>query len=68
MGKNKYTAIGAVSGLVGFALLPIVFGPIAIFCGYRVYQNHDETHGIALMAWGGLSLVVGMAVGAWVLS
>ncbi|SHH31774.1 eL43 family ribosomal protein [Halobaculum gomorrense] len=63
-GKTKYTVGGIVSGLVGFVLLPIVFGPIAVYCGYQVYQNHDETHGIALIAWGGLSLVVGMAFGA----
>lgn len=63
-GKTKYTAIAAVSGLVAFVFLPIVFGPISIYSGYKVYNNHDETQGIALMAWGGIALVVGLVIGA----
>jgi len=62
-----YLVGGVISGLIGFVFLPIVFGPVSIYCGYTVYQNHDETQGIALMAWGGASLVVGMAVGALIL-
>ncbi|MXR41417.1 hypothetical protein GRX01_08715 [Halobaculum sp. WSA2] len=66
--ETKYLVGGVISGLVGFVFLPIIFGPISLYCGYTVYQNHDETKGIALMAWGGASLVVGMAVGALILA
>lgn len=66
--KTKYLAGGVISGLIGFVFLPIVFGPISLYCGYTVYKNHDETQGIALLAWGGASLVVGMAVGALILA
>ncbi|QZX99610.1 zinc ribbon domain-containing protein [Halobaculum rubrum] len=65
-GKTKYTAVGVVSGLAGFVVLPIVFAPISMYCGYKVYQNYNETHGIALIAWGALSLIAGMAAGAMV--
>ena len=66
--ETKYVAGGVISGLIGFVFLPIVFGPISLYCGYTVYKNHDETKGIALLVWGGVSLVVGMAVGALILA
>jgi hypothetical protein len=65
-GKTKYLAGGIISGLIGFVLLPIGFGPIAMFCGYQVYQHHEESQGIALIGWGAVSLVVGMVFGAMV--
>lgn len=65
-GKTKYLAGGIVSGLIAFVFLPIVFGPIAMFCGYQVYQHHEESQGIALIGWGAVSLVVGMVFGAMV--
>ncbi|GAA0195078.1 zinc-ribbon domain-containing protein [Halobaculum roseum] len=63
-GKNTFLVGGAVSGLIAFVLLPIVFGPLSIYCGYRVYRDFDEVQGIAVAAWGGLALVVGMVFGA----
>lgn len=63
LGKTGYTALGGICGLISFIVIPIVFGPIAMFCGYKVYQHHSERLGIGLMVLGGAGLIVGTAVG-----
>lgn len=63
LGHREWVGIGIVSGLVAFMLVPVVFGPMSIFSGLQVYRRHDEMHGLAVMALGGIGLVLGFIIG-----
>lgn len=67
LGKKGYIITGIVSGLVAFLLLPVVLGPISIFCGFQLFRHHDERWGIGIMVLGGAGLVLGAIIGmlAW---
>jgi uncharacterized membrane protein YozB (DUF420 family) len=67
IGARGYLAIGGASGLLGFLVLPIIFGPLAMGCGVQLYRRHSEWYGLAMVAWGATSLVVGWVIGllAW---
>lgn len=63
IGHRGWTAIGLISGLVAFEFLPVLFGPIAVVAGVVVFRRHDEWHGLALVAFGLVALVVGTWLG-----
>jgi len=60
---NAYASIGLISGAIGFVLFPVVFGPVAAFCGYQVHKHHDEKVGLAIFVFGLLSLAAGIFFG-----
>lgn len=63
LGILGYSIISIVSGLLALFLFPPVFGGISVFCGYRVYKRHRELVGIGLMAYGGITLTIGVIIG-----
>lgn len=63
IGYRGYLAIGVLSALVALVFVPIVFGPITIVCGVQVFRLYNEYHGMALVALGGVTTVVGVIIG-----
>jgi hypothetical protein len=63
IGARGYLALGGVSGLVALVFVPIIFGPFAMFCGVQLYRRHSEWYGLAMLAWGGVCLVIGWFIG-----
>lgn len=64
IGKGGYLLIGAVSGLVALIFFPPVFGLISIICGVQLFRKYSELIGFAVMGWGGVSLILGVILGA----
>ncbi|WP_459809640.1 zinc ribbon domain-containing protein [Halopiger thermotolerans] len=67
MGATGYSIVSIVTGILATLFFPPVFGAISIFCGYKIYQRHRELYGIGLMAFGGITMIIGIIVGmaAW---
>lgn len=68
IGETGYKTIGAITGIISFVFLPIVFGPITIFIGVQLYRKHSELAGIAMMIFGGAGLVIGAILGVLVMT
>lgn len=56
---TAYIAAGLASAAVAVYLLPVIFGPAAVYCGVRLYQTDDRPTGAAVALAGGLGLLVG---------
>lgn len=63
LGYAGYMAIGITSGLIAFLFVPVVFGPLSVFCGAQIYRKYSELSGILVVLLGGLGLIVGMLIG-----
>jgi FtsH-binding integral membrane protein len=49
--------------VVALGIVPLLFGSLAIFLGYRAYHK-DAAMGRACMFIGGAALIIGVVVGA----
>jgi len=67
IGSRGYLAIGGLSGALGFLVIPVLFGPLAMVCGVQLFRRHSEWAGIGMVAWGATSLVVGWLIGVLLL-
>ena len=67
LGATGHATIGGLSGFLAFIFLPIIFGPLSMFCGIQLYRKHDELAGVGIFLLGGAGMVVGMLLGlmAW---
>ena len=63
LGYREYFWIGAISGAVAFVFVPLVFGLLSVFCGVQVFRKFNERHGIILVVWGGVALILGTVIG-----
>lgn len=66
IGERGYTYIGAGSGFIALLLFPPVFGLISIFSGVQLFRKFNERRGIGMMIWGGMTLISGVILGAFV--
>ncbi|MFT4884960.1 MAG: hypothetical protein ACI8U4_002478 [Natronomonas sp.] len=55
---TAYLVLGLLSGVFSIFALPIVFAPVAIFCGYKLYENDSTIAGAVVAALGGLGILV----------
>jgi len=62
--ERALLAAGLVSAAVGFVFLPVVFGPLALVCGVAMFVKYNEMYGLALVALGLLSTVIGYTLPA----
>lgn len=65
IGKTGYIAIGVVSALIALGFVPIVFGALSVFSGWKVYSNWNEWWGIGIMALGGVCGLLGIVIGMY---
>lgn len=56
-----WIAGGVISFVIGIVVLAIVFGPLTIFIGYKVYSERDGVAGPLLMLGGALDIVLWLA-------
>lgn len=54
---------GVAAAAVSIAVLPVVFGPIAIYAGYRIRSTWDRRQGTVLLFTGVISAGVGWIIG-----
>ena len=59
-----YKPVGIISAIVSLLLIPIVFGILSIFCGYKVYKQESEGWGIGIMVLGACCMLLGIVIGA----
>jgi hypothetical protein len=59
-----YKPVGIISAIVSLLIIPIVFGILSIFCGYKVYKQESEGWGIGIMVFGASCMVLGIVIGA----
>ncbi|WP_336133955.1 hypothetical protein [Natronomonas amylolytica] len=59
-GENTtaYLVFGLLSGVLSLFLFTIVFAPVAIFCGYKLYENDSTVAGAVVAGLGGIGLLV----------
>lgn len=62
--STKFLVGGFLSAVVAIFLLPIVFGPIGIYCGYKAREEGSDAGGIAIIALSLVTMIFGMIVGA----
>lgn len=55
--ETTYVLGGLVCVLVGFWILPIVFGPLGLFLGYKAYSDYDSVGGLVVMLVGALEVI-----------
>lgn len=53
---TAYLVFGLLSGVLSLFVLTIVFAPVAIFCGYKLYENDSRAAGAVVAALGGLGV------------
>jgi len=61
--NKKLKASGIISAAVSLVFLPIVFGPIAIMCGYLLYDRGDEEWGKWIALGGFVAMIIGIVIG-----
>jgi hypothetical protein len=66
--KRGYTVFGVVTGLIALILFPPVFGVASILSGVQLFRHYDEQYGMAVMIWGGITLVAGVLLGMYMWS
>jgi len=66
--NRRLKASGIISAAISLVFLPIVFGPIAIICGYLLYDRGDEEWGKWIAVGGFVAMVIGIVLGVVVLS
>jgi hypothetical protein len=49
-------------------LFPPVFGVASILSGVQLFRHYDEQYGMAVMIWGGITLVAGVLLGMYMWS
>lgn len=62
--KSDYILFGVISAGLSLILLPVIFGPCTIFCGYKIDSRWGDFSGAALMVFGSLAMIIGMVIGA----
>lgn len=62
--KRGYVWLSLLLAAGSVVIVPIVFGPLALFSGAQVYRRGDERSGIVLLAVAGICMIVGMMLGA----
>jgi hypothetical protein len=60
LGEREYTILGIGSGLIALNAVPLVFGPLSIFCGLQIYRHHHTRNGIAVAILGLVCLIEGI--------
>jgi hypothetical protein len=55
---TAYLVFGLLSGVLSIFLFTIVFAPVAIFCGYKLYENDSTVAGAVVAGLGGLGLLI----------
>lgn len=55
---------GFISAVIALFLVPIVFGPIGIYCGYKAREKGRDGGGLAVMILSVATMVLGMIIGA----
>ncbi|ARS89250.1 hypothetical protein [Natrarchaeobaculum aegyptiacum] len=57
--ERTYIVCGAVCAVCAVYYLPIVFGPVAMYFGGRLYRDDAEPTGVAIALLGLLGLILG---------
>lgn len=55
---TAYLVLGLLSGVLSIFVFTIVFAPVAIFCGYKLYENDSTIAGAVVAALGGIGVLV----------
>lgn len=63
--NNKLKASGIISGALSLVILPVVFGPISMLCGYLLYDRGEKSWGKWIAIGGFTGMVIGTIL-AWV--
>jgi hypothetical protein len=64
IGQNQkrgtaYIVFGWTFALISLLLLPIFFGAIALYMGYKTFHVRSPLHGIAIMFFAGMGIILG---------
>lgn len=57
---TPYLVFGLLSGFLSIFVLTIVFAPVAIFCGYKLYEADSAAAAAVVAALGGLGLLLSL--------
>ncbi|ADD05694.1 uncharacterized protein Nmag_2125 [Natrialba magadii ATCC 43099] len=57
--ERAYIASGLISAVIAVYYLPIVFGPVAGYFGFRLYSDRAEPTGVAIVLLGILGMLLG---------
>lgn len=52
--------LGLLLSFISIFFLPVILGPAAMFCGYRLSKHGEDQWGRGLMLAGGFCMTVGM--------
>jgi hypothetical protein len=55
---TAYLVFGLLSGILSIFVLTIVFAPVAIFCGYKLYESENTVAGAVIAALGVLGVFI----------
>ncbi|QLD84917.1 hypothetical protein HWV23_04010 [Natronomonas halophila] len=55
---TAYLVFGLLSGVLSLIALPVVFAPVAIFCGYKLHESENTVAGAVVAALGVLGVLV----------
>jgi RsiW-degrading membrane proteinase PrsW (M82 family) len=54
-----YVVFGWVFALISLLLLPIFFGAMALYMGYKTFHVRSPLHGIVIMFFAGMGIILG---------
>lgn len=57
--ERAYIASGVIGAVIAVYYLPIVFGPVAVYFGFRLYSDGAEPTGVAIVLLGILGMLLG---------
>ena len=60
--NKKLKASGIISAALSLVILPIVFGPISIICGYLLYDRGETAWGKWVAIGGTVAMIIGFAL------
>ena len=59
--ERAYIASGVICAAIAVYYLPIVFGPVAMYFGFRLYSDGAEPTGVAIVFLGILGMLLGFS-------
>ena len=66
--NKKLKASGIISAALSLIILPIVFGPISIICGYLLYDRGEREWGKWIAIGGSIAMIIGFVLSFLIVS